>query len=229
MSDEQRHTQAESTPLLTDEDEIAQREAENAIRQFDYVLDLIDEVVRGGRRPFRLRVTTILKLHEIALDGLSDRAGAFRRGSVTISGSRHAPPAQHLVSGLVDDLSDYVNENWTAKSALHLCAYVMWRLNWIHPFEDGNGRTSRALAYLVLCAKADTRLPGRRTVPEQITENKPPYYDALEAADTALVNGEVDLTALEALLESYLARQLADVLETAKTDEASNSESRKFH
>ena len=50
-----------------------------------------------------------------------------------------------MVAELVEDMCDYVNENWEAKSAIHLAAYIMWRLNWIHPFADGNGRLSRFL------------------------------------------------------------------------------------
>jgi hypothetical protein len=33
-------------------------------------------------------------------------------------------------------------------TAIHLAAYLMWRLNWIHPFADGNGRTARMTSYV---------------------------------------------------------------------------------
>ena len=54
------------------------------------------------------------------------------------------------------------------KPPIHLAAYTMWRVNWIHPFAGGNGRTSRAVSNLVLCARLGYRLPGTLTVPEQI-------------------------------------------------------------
>jgi Fic family protein len=82
---------------------------------------------------------------------------------------------------MVEDLCDYVNGQWTTRTALHLAAYVMWRLNWIHPFTDGNGRTSRAASYLVLCLRLGYLLPGRRTIPDQIAEDRTRYYKALEA------------------------------------------------
>ncbi|MBV9180292.1 MAG: Fic family protein [Acidobacteria bacterium] len=66
------------------------------------------------------------------------------------------------------------------RSAFHLAAYVMWRLNWIHPFVNGNGRTTRAVSYYVLCAKLEVYIPGVTTVPELIGHNKDPYYKALE-------------------------------------------------
>jgi Fic family protein len=51
-------------------------------------------------------------------------------------------------------MCDYVNDQWSVRTALHLAAYVMWRLNWIHPFTDGNGRTSRISSYVILTIKA---------------------------------------------------------------------------
>jgi Fic family protein len=91
---------------------------------------------------------------------------------------------------------------------MHLAAYVMWRLNWIHPFTDGNGRTSRAASYMILCVRLGYVLPGKRTIPDQIAEDKTPYYQALEAADTAWRAGKIDLNALKKLLSSMLAQQL---------------------
>jgi Fic family protein len=93
----------------------------------------------------------------------------------------------------------------------------MWRLNWIHPFADGNGRTARAVSYLVLCMKMGSRIPGTRTIPDLISQNKKPYYDALETADEIwAAEKRVDLTALEELLENLLAAQLVSAVEQAK-------------
>ncbi|WP_204276686.1 Fic family protein, partial [Klebsiella aerogenes] len=78
-----------------------------------------------------------------------------------------------------------VNDNWRDRTALHLASYVMWRLNWIHPFSDGNGRTSRITSYVVLSVKLGLVLPGTRTIPEQIVDKRSPYFLALEAADQA--------------------------------------------
>jgi Fic family protein len=82
-------------------------------------------------------------------------------------------------------------------------------LNWIHPFTDGNGRTARALSYLVLCIRLGYRLPGTRTIPEFISDDKTPYYKALEAADAG------DLKDLEEFVQSLLARQLLGIAEAA--------------
>lgn len=228
MSDDERHSIAAQVSLITDPIEEARRESENALAQFDRVLDLIDEVVRDGR-PFRLRTSMILDLHRLALDGLSPYAGNFRPADVEIGQSKHQPPKAHLVPGLIEEMCDYVMDNFQSAEALHLCAYVMWRLNWIHPFTDGNGRTSRALAYFVLCAKIGYRLPGHVTLPEQIAANKPPYYTALEQADGHWVDGKLDLTDLEQLLDECLARQLLTAYEDAKRPDAGALKERKLH
>ncbi len=61
-------------------------------------------------------------------------------------------------------------------------------------------------------------LPGTITIPEQISKNKDPYYQALEAADRANASGKLDLTEMEHLLESLLANQLVSVLDSARSD-----------
>jgi len=224
----QRDSEAEEPPLIEDEDERAKREAENAIRQFDAVLDLIDTVERD-ERPFKLRVSMIQHLHRLALEGLSRYAGNWRPGPVTIGQSKHVPPREHLVSGLVEEMCDWVNGSWDDRTALELSAYVMWRLNWIHPFDDGNGRTSRAVAYLVLCAKTRTRLPGRTTIPELIARNKEPYYAALETIDRSCEGTSFDLSPMTELLEGYLAEQLMNAWDAATTTGRESDQERKFH
>lgn len=217
MADEtgDRKSQAASPVLIEDSQERARREVENGLRQFDEVLGMIEHF-RDTKRPFKLRLSMILGLQRTALDGISSFAGNFRPAGVEIGGSKHEPPAAHLVPGLVEEMCDYVNDHWGNATALHLAAFVMWRLNWIHPFVDGNGRTSRAVSYLVLCVKLGYPLPGTRTIPEQIAANKKPYYNALELADAASkTGGKPNVEALEKLLESYLSAQLVAVVEQA--------------
>lgn len=223
----ERHTISSEATVIGDELARAAIEAENTLLQFDEVLDHIDITVRDGR-PFRMRLSLILGLHRTAMNGVHPQAGTFRNAGVEIGGSRHAPPHESLVAAKVEDLCDWINRNWSTKSALELCAYVMWRLNWIHPFADGNGRTTRAVAYLVLCIRAGARLPGWPTIPEQIAADKTPYYNALEKADSAVSDEETDLSAMTNLLEGYLQKQLAAVLEAATKADAPDTQ-RKFH
>jgi len=222
-----RHSKAEEAEVVSDPDEQARLEARNALRQFDMVLELIDQYLQP-ERPFKLRLSMILGLHRAALEGLSAYAGVFRPGSVKIEQSQHEPVSAHLVAENIEDMCDYVNQHWDSH-AVHLAAYVMWRLNWIHPFSDGNGRTSRAISYLVLCIKLGWRLPGTNTIPEQIAEDKAPYYDALEAADKAFAHGNIDTSKMEELIGNYLAKQLLEAYNTATGKAQQNNNSRKLH
>jgi Fic family protein len=116
---------------------------------------------------------------------------------------------------LVEHLCDYVIDNWE-RSPIHLAAFTLWRMNWIHPFVDGNGRTARATSFLVLCVRLGYRLPGTNTIPEQISHDKTPYYKALESADKADSEGKVDVSQMETLLETLLASQLVSIFHDAK-------------
>lgn len=191
----------------------AEVESKNALRQFDLLRELIATGVADGS--FRLRPSTINKLNQHAVEGLVPSPGATRTDDVDIMGSTHSPPAWSEISGLLEDMCDYVNQNWQSKAPLHLSAYVMWRLNWIHPYPDGNGRTSRAVSYLVLCIATGYLLPGEVTIPHQIAAEKRSYYRALEAADKAAAAGDLDVTAMEALLKGYLEKQLLQVVTKA--------------
>lgn len=213
-----RHSQADEVVLVTGEEDIARKEAANALIQTERVRSMVTEVIDGDR-PFRLRPSSLLSLNACAIDGLSIYAGNWRPGAVTIGASKHTPPEAGIVPSLVEDMCDYVNENWTKRSAVHLSSFVMWRLNWIHPFTDGNGRTSRASAYLVLCANLKAWFPGNDTIAEQIVRNRHPYYEALEAADARfLAEGTfVDdiVVEMEDLLSAMLAHQLKTAFEGA--------------
>jgi Fic family protein len=214
-SQPERHSRALEPELITDPDELARKEARNGLRQFDQVVEMIEFFLQP-EHPFRLRPSHILTLHRIALEGISSYAGNFRPAGIEIKGSDHQPVDAHLVPERIEEMCDYVNENWRHKSPLHLSAYVLWRLNWIHPFTDGNGRTARAASYLVLCTRLGYRLPGTNTIPEQISKDKTPYYGALEAADRAWSSGNLNLQELENLLGGLLANQLIGIHKLAK-------------
>lgn len=228
MSSGDRDSIPEEPNLPTDPDEIARLEASNAVEQYDRTLDLIDMVVRDGR-PFRLRPSTITSLHQVAMKGVRRLAGTYRASPVRISGSKHLPPDAATVAGHVEDMCEWIEAQWETRSAISLAAYIMWRLNWIHPFDDGNGRTTRAVAYLVLSAKSGHRLPGSPTIPEQIANEKGSYYSALEEADAAAERGEYDLSSMEGLLRTYLARQLKAAFDDADRAELEDASDRKFH
>jgi Fic family protein len=92
-----------------------------------------------------------------------------------------------------------------------LPAYALWRMNWIHPFVEGNGRTARAACYYLICLRNGGLLPGRKIVPERIRENRKPYYEALAEADMHWADGHFNVSALASYLQGLLKAQLADI------------------
>jgi Fic family protein len=210
---ERRNSRALEAPLIADPKARAAAEARNGFRQYDFGIKTVQTALERGA--FKLRLSLILALHREALAGISSYAGNFRPAGVKIEGSKHEPVGAHLVPELVEEMCDYVNDNWEKSTPIHLAAYIMWRLNWIHPFADGNGRTSRIVSYVVLSIRAGYVLPGTPTIPDQIVDNRNPYFEALDAADAAWKNGKIDVAKMEELLGKLLARQLAGFYEAA--------------
>jgi Fic family protein len=207
-----RDSRALEPALITDPKLKAEAEARNGLRQYDAGINSVRTALeRGGA--FKLRPSLILALHREALAGISVFAGNFRPAGVAIEGSKHKPVDAHLVPELIESMCDHVNDEWEISTPIHLAAYLMWRLNWIHPFADGNGRTSRVLSYVVLSIRAGFVLPGTPTIPDQIVDNRGPYFDALDAADAACRSGNVDVSKMEELLGALLAKQLAGFYE----------------
>jgi Fic family protein len=211
-----RSTVAEQADVELDPAARARREAENGLKQAALTADIIRNHIKDPERPFRLTQGILLQLHHAALKGLHPLAGTFRNVPNEIRGSRHQTAEVWQVANEVADMCEYVTAHWEVQTALHLSAYVMWRLNWIHPLVDGNGRTARAVSYVVLNIKLDSLLPGSPAIPEIIDENKDPYYAGLEAADAAWKAGRIDVSDLERVIGSALSKQLLSAAEQAE-------------
>lgn len=198
-------------------DHSTQREIENGFRQFDLTIDIIRYYLEPDR-PFSLRIPLILDLQREAVDGIEVEPGKIRTTPVGINKSQNVPPPPHLVQAHLTEFCEFINDNWHEKTAFFLSAYAMWKLNWIHPFSDGNGRTSRALSYALLSIKLGYVLPGSPTIPQQIEADNSHYIKALEKADAAARNGGEDVRELEMIIRAMLARQLISVIEKAGGD-----------
>lgn len=190
-------------------DELTALEAQNGLRQADRVFGLIDAHV-AAPSSFRLTSELILELNQLAVAGLSPTAGAFRtHDDLEIAGSSHVPPAACDVPNLLQEMCERLATE-SAWKPVTRAAYVLWRINWIHPFDDGNGRTARGAAYLVLCIALGMRLPGERTLIERIRDDKRAYYNCLGEADAGwrLRRPVLRLTHLEQFIEKQVRAQL---------------------
>lgn len=108
-------------------------------------------------------------------------------------------------------MSDFfakIDTSWQDTDPFELSAYVLWRINWIHPFLEGNGRTARAAAYYVLSRKLELLIPGKVTIVGQLSGSKD-YYSGLRHADVNVSDsGDHDLLPLADLLRECLNIQL---------------------
>ena len=136
----------------------------------------------------------IKNLHRLVLKGIHDEyAGAYRKEQVFISGATHRPPAHYLIEEKMEQMM-----NWYLNEGIHLHpvergAMLHAIFVGIHPFIDGNGRTSRLLLNL------EVMKDGFPPVIIKV-ENRLGYYEALDKAHTtedysdfiALVEREVE-------------------------------------
>ena len=186
-------------------------QASNSGALYDFIVSKVDRILSSPERQLYITPELIKEAHVVALAGIAPNAGQYRPTALIVFGSNHVGPSPDHVPELIEEFCNYVNGAWDKASALHLAAYTLWRLLWIHPFSDGNGRVARALSYLVLSAKLGAVLPGTPTLPALIAQNRDRYYKVLEAADMAQLSGAIDVGPIEEFLSDLLALQLNNV------------------
>lgn len=149
-------------------------EAINHAEAIDYIKDFAKSKMEISER-------TIKEIHALILHGIDrDNAGRYRTVPVMISGSRHMPPQPYLIEKLMEDFMLHFQEMERQNTHPVLtAAYLHDELVRIHPFIDGNGRTSRLLMNLYLLRNGYTLVNLKGT-----NETKLTYYTALETSHT---------------------------------------------
>ncbi len=155
----------------------------NLQRQLSFMQSMVITAVYFGQHFLSQTMIKSLNYHAIAC--LHVNAGEYRpcRVSVGTGESQYNPPEHYQVAALMDDFVNMVNMSWIEADQLTLSAYVLWRLNNIHPFINGNGRTARACCYFVLCVKTGGLLPGNTLLPDLLKVNSDRCVNALKRAD----------------------------------------------
>ena len=158
-------------------------EVANGRRQYDFLRSIVQASLDIGR-PF---------LSQHVIKALNFQA---------ITCLHTDPPPQHFrVAALMDDFVNVVNRSWETTDAVALATYVLRRLNNIHPFINGNGRTARSACYFVLCLKAGGWLRGDPILPELIKRERDEYCQHLQVAhDSFAQHGQPDLAPLHGLV-----------------------------
>jgi len=119
----------------------------------------------------------IKSIHQLVLKDIDDEnAGRYRRENVTIKGATHIPPDYLKVPELMEKLVlNY--ENWNNFHPIIQAALLHGELVKIHPFVDGNGRTSRLLMNLDLMNHGYNPVIIKK-------EDRLEYYETLDKAHT---------------------------------------------
>lgn len=185
----------------------ARIQQQNLLRQYDLLTNCVEIGLAKGIEAFDKY--TLWSLNAAAVANIAQFGGRFRNQPIYVG--NHVPPHFNVVPDRVDECISVIHENWTVNThPTILPAYALWRLNWIHPFIEGNGRTARAACYLLLCLRYGGLLPGKKIVPERIRENRTPYYAALRSADQHWANGDFNVDELAAYLADLLKDQIRD-------------------
>ena len=116
----------------------------------------------------------ICNIHQLILKNIDDdNAGRYRQQNVLISGTTNTPPDYTLLNDKMAQLVDWYNTQADLMHPIERAAKVHADFVGIHPFIDGNGRTSRLLMNLELMKAGYP--PCVITV-----ENRLAYYEALD-------------------------------------------------
>lgn len=159
-------------------------EAINHAEAIDYIMDL-------AQNKIPLDQHTLLGIHQLVLKSIdAEHAGRYRTFGVRISGSVHVPPDAFQLQELMGGYFKNYNKQKKSLHPVILAAEMHERLVSIHPFVDGNGRTSRLIMNLILVQngwpicilKGDNaaRISYYKALEEvQVNNNTEPFYELI--------------------------------------------------
>lgn len=168
--------QLESNPKRT--------ESIKEINNMENALEYIDENIHA----LLINRAFISELHKMVVNDLSDEGsqnpGSYRNCLVKISKSELVPPPFIAVPGYMEELFGFLGKADPPKYDLLKIALAHHRFAWIHPFDNGNGRTVRLFTYALL-AKFGFHVDWERIInPTAVFCNdRERYYSALARAD----------------------------------------------
>ncbi|MGL4671528.1 Fic family protein [Cetobacterium sp.] len=159
----------------------------------------LEEVIRK-EEPFN--EWQIKNIHHLVLKGINDKyAGNYRDQQVMISGAEHIPPAPFLLKEKMNEFINWYNTEAQSLHPIERAAMVHIIFVGIHPFVDGNGRTSRLLLNLELMKNGYPPIVIKNL-------NRLEYYSALDIAHTTGDNSKfISLVLKESddMLNRYLS------------------------
>ena len=173
-------------------------EAINHAEAISYIKDIAKQDIEISER-------TIKEIHALILHGIDrENAGRYRTVPVMISGSTHMPPQPYLIEKQMEDFILRFKQMEAEKvHPVLIAAYLHDELVRIHPFIDGNGRTSRLLMNLYLLSHGYVIITLKGS-----NDAKVNYYKALEMSHTEQLPEDFQKLVIEAeiaALQKYLS------------------------
>lgn len=163
----------------------------------------LDWIKTAGTTAGPITQAEVLEIHRLVLTRLDDEwAGRYRNVPVRITGSRHVPPNALKVPDLMDAWEANASEQWTSLHPVHLAADLHEKLAGIHPFIDGNGRTSRLVMNVALLRHGWPLV----VIPSE-SALRLAYYESLEKAQTGVdpeAFRQFIVARVDAMLDRYL-------------------------
>lgn len=171
-------------------------EAINHEKAILYLNDLVKEKKSITERDIK-------NIHQLVLKDIDDKnAGRYRRENVAIKGAIHIPPDYLKVPELMERL--ILNfDNWSDFHPIIQATLLHGELVKIHPFVDGNGRTSRLIMNLDLMNHGYNPVIIKK-------ENRLEYYEALDKAHTT--GDYTDFVKLITKLEIEMLKKYLELL-----------------
>ena len=169
----------------------------NEILGLDSALSYINSTL--VHRIGAITIQDILDIHKRVL-GFVDPIDSGKIRTTQVFVGDYVPPEADLVQGLMNEFIEWLNsEDAINLHAIEFAALAHYKLVAIHPFYDGNGRTSRLLMNLILMQAGYPPV----IVP---VESKLEYYQHLETANAGDVRPFIRFIAhcTESTLDEYL-------------------------
>ena len=157
------------------------------IANIELAMGYIEEYIGSG---YPINETFLKAIQQIIVQDLGREgdmyAGAYRPANVRIANSSHCPPESNLVPVYMEELFSFLRDDASFQFDLIKVALAHHRLVWIHPFNNGNGRTVRLFTYaLLLHYKFGVDIADRIVNPTAIfCSDRDRYYQMLSEADS---------------------------------------------
>ena len=175
------------------------QEVKNSIQAYDLLLSL---------NPYQEK--DLLKAHKLMMQDLVDRNGKYRTDGVGIfDGEKvvHLAPPANRVPELMFDLFEWIKTS-DVHPLIKSCVFH-YEFEFIHPFQDGNGRIGRLWQTVIL--KEWKEIFAWLPVETLIKENQKEYYSVLGASDS-----NANSTKFIEFMLSLILNTIEEIIETEK-------------